>query len=48
MNRKTSKSQKKKGKTLEWIKQKKDKMLKAGKSVKSDSKFTGRKRPVAF
>jgi len=32
----------------DWIKRKKERMRKQGKEVKSDSKFSGRKRPRAF
>jgi 18S rRNA (guanine1575-N7)-methyltransferase len=35
-------------KSLEWIKNKKEQRRKAGKEVKNDSKYTGRKRSSGF
>lgn len=34
--------------SVEWIKQKKERMKAKGKAVKNDSKYTGRKRPTPF
>ena len=35
-------------KTKEWIMKKKDRMRRQGTKVKSDSKYSGRRRPVAY
>jgi 18S rRNA (guanine1575-N7)-methyltransferase len=48
MERKAATSERNPKKTVEWIKNKKDRMKKQGKGVKADSKFTGRKRPGGF
>jgi 18S rRNA (guanine1575-N7)-methyltransferase len=46
--RRSNKPQRLAPKSAEWIKNKKDQRRKAGKEVKSDSKFSGRKRPTSF
>lgn len=48
VRKKGKKSHKKGVKTVDWIVQKKDRRRKQGKEVKTDSKFTGRKRPGGF
>ena len=35
-------------KSKEWILKKKDRMRRQGTKVKSDSKYSGRRRPVAY
>ena len=46
--RKSRKPQRPSVKSVEWIKNKKDQRRKAGKEVKNDSKFSGRRRPAPF
>jgi 18S rRNA (guanine1575-N7)-methyltransferase len=46
--KKSFKAKKSIGKSVDWVVKKKERMRKQGKAVKTDSKFTGRKRPSAF
>jgi 18S rRNA (guanine1575-N7)-methyltransferase len=46
--RRSNKPQRLVPKSAEWIKNKKDQRRKAGKEVKTDSKFSGRKRAPGF
>jgi len=48
VGKKSTKSKKSAVKSVDWIVKKKERMRKQGKAVKSDSKFTGRKRSTAF
>jgi hypothetical protein len=42
------KNQRAAAKSVDWIKSKKEKYRRLGKDVKTDSKYTGRRRPHAF
>jgi hypothetical protein len=42
------KNQRAAAKSVDWIKAKKEKYRRLGKDVKTDSKYTGRRRPHAF
>ncbi|RYH10020.1 hypothetical protein EON65_39760 [archaeon] len=46
--RKKEKKGRPKVKSVEWIKHKKERSRRLGKEVKTDSKFTGRRRPSGF
>lgn len=48
LQKRKSKKQRLAPKSIEWIKQKKDKHRRLGKEVKNDSKYTGRKRSAGF